>query len=193
LDRAAPRRPNLNPAIVEKIAAKTGLQFTDEKSNTENTFAPIDVLDYIYAVLYNNNYRAQYGEFLKIDFPRVPYPANGEEFVKLAAHGSTLRGLHLMENLSPVPNLAAFPVAGSNEIETVHYKDGKVYINKAQYFSGVPPEAWDYFIGGYQPAQKWLKDRKGRVLSFDDIEHYRNIISALVSTIETQGRIEGCP
>jgi predicted helicase len=190
LDRAASRRPNLDKNIIDEITAKTGFRFTDEKEDTENTFAPVDILDYIYAVLYSNNYRKKYAEYLKIDFPRIPYPQNTEQFHKLAATGSILRNLHLMENVSPSLDLADFPVVGSNEIETVHYKDSKVFINKTQYFSDVPSEAWHYFIGGYQPSEKWLKDRKGRVLSFDDIEHYRKIVFVLITTIKIQQQID---
>ena len=190
LDNAKKRRPNLNPSIVQEIASKTGFSFTEEKDDTEHTFAPIDILDYIYAVLYSNNYRRKYKEFLKIDFPRVPYPENAEQFQKLASIGSLLRSLHLMENVSPAMGLADFPVAGTSKVETVNYKSGKVYVNKQQYFENVPPEIWGYYIGGYQPAQKWLKDRKGRVLSFEDIEHYQKIITVLKMTIALQAQID---
>jgi predicted helicase len=189
-DNSNERTPNLNKDIIQNFSTTTGLQFTNEKEDNEKSLAPIDILDYIYAVLYSNNYREKYTEFLKIDFPRIPYPQNVEQFCKLAAIGSILRNLHLMENVSPLLNLADFPVMGSNEIETVHYKDNKVFINKAQYFSDVPPEAWQYFIGGYQPAEKWLKDRKGHVLSFDDIEHYRKIVFVLITTIKIQQQID---
>jgi hypothetical protein len=96
-----------------------------------------------------------------------------------------------MENVSPALNTADFPVAGTNEVETLSYKEQKVYINKQQYFENVPPDVWEYFIGGYQPAQKWLKDRKGRVLSFEDIEHYQRIITVLKMTIDLQAQIDG--
>ena len=164
LDRAAHHRPNLNMAIVKKIAQKTDLNFTAEKSADDNTFAPIDLLDYIYAFLHSNNYRVKYKEVLKIDFPRAPYPENRETFQELSKYGASLRALHLMNDISPVMDLANFPIAGTNKIEPVCYKDEKVFINKRQYFENVPREAWDYYIGGYQPAQKWLKDRKDRVL-----------------------------
>jgi hypothetical protein len=62
------------------------------------------------------------------------------------------------------------------------YKDGKVWINKNQYFDKVPLIAWEFFIGGYQPAQNWLKDRKGRELSFDDVKHYQRVIKVLLET-----------
>jgi predicted helicase len=190
LDKDEKRRPNLNSSIVQEIASKTGLIFAEEKDDTENSFAPIDLLDYIYAVLYSNNYRTKYREFLKIDFPRIPYPENAERFQKLVSIGSLLRSLHLMENVSPAMDTADFPVAGTNEIETVHYKTEKVYVNKHQYFENISPEIWSYYIGGYQPAEKWLKDRKGRVLSFEDIEHYQKIITVLKITIELQVQID---
>jgi predicted helicase len=116
------------------------LIFTEEKDNTDNSFAPIDLLDYIYAVLYSNNYRVKYAEYLKIDFPRIPYPENADQFQKLAFIGSLLRNFHLMENVSPAMDIADFPVAGTNEIETVNYKENKVYVNKHQYFKNVPRE-----------------------------------------------------
>ena len=87
-------------------------------------------------------------------------------------------------------DLANFPVPGTNEIETIHYKAEKVYVNKQQYFENIPPEIGVYSIGGYRPAEKWLKDRKGRVLSFEDIEHYQKIITILKMTIELQAQID---
>jgi predicted helicase len=192
LDKNEKRHPNFNMEIVDSIAAKTGLIFTTEKQDDENTFAPIDLLDYIYAVLYSNKYRTKYREFLKIDFPRVPYPENAEQFQKLASIGSLLRSLHLMENVSPVMDVANFPVAGTNEAETINYnyQEKSVCINKQQYFDNISLETWNYYIGGYRPAEKWLKDRKGRVLSFDDIEHYQKIIAVLKMTIELQAQID---
>ncbi|GHV95692.1 DNA methyltransferase [Spirochaetia bacterium] len=184
------RNHNLNKDIISVFSEKTGLSFTAEKQNGENTFAPIDILDYIYAVLYSNKYRVKYKEFLKIDFPRIPYPANVEEFRTLSSIGSILRSLHLMENVNPDMDTATFPVSGSNEIEKQLYADNKVQINKTQYFDSIPLEVWEYYIGGYQPAQKWLKDRKGRILSFEDIEHYQKIIVVLKMTMELQQQID---
>jgi predicted helicase len=190
LNKTETRRPNLNMEIVKAIAAKTGLSFADEKNEHKNSFAPIDLLDYCYAILYSNKYRRKYAEFLKIDFPRVPHPANAQQFQKLVAMGSLLRNAHLMENLQPAQNAAKFPLAGTNEIEAVSRRDEKVFINKTQYFDSVPAAAWNYYIGGCQPAQKWLKDRKGRTLSFEDVEHYQKIISALAITIDIQAQID---
>ncbi|GHU92116.1 DNA methyltransferase [Spirochaetia bacterium] len=190
LDPAEKRRPNLNMEIVDAIAAKTGLHFTVEKEDGPVTFAPIDILDYIYAVLYSPTYREKYREFLKIDFPRVPYPESATQFIKLAALGATLRKYHLLDGIEPVYQIAAYPIEGSNETEKLEYKENNVYINKTQYFQNVPTDAWNFFIGGYQPAQKWLKDRKGHILTVDEIEHYQKIIAALIKTYEIQGYID---
>jgi predicted helicase len=194
LDSAEQRRPNLNMEIVNRIAAQTGLHFisekeTDEGATENHAFAPIDVLDYVYAVLYSNKYRETWSEFLKIDFPRVPYPENAAQFQKLAAFGATLRHLHLLENVH-ISDVAAYPVKGNNTIDTLDYKTDSVYINREQYFAHIPPEVWNCQIGGYQPAQKWLKDRKGRTLDIDEIEHYQKIITALRLTIDLQAQID---
>jgi predicted helicase len=189
LDKTEKRQPNLSIEIVQIIAQKTGLQFVNEKIDNK-TFAPIDLLDYIYAVLHSPAYRTKYKELLKIDFPRIPYPESAEQFCRLAAIGSVLRKLHLMEDVIPGYDKATFPVAGSNEIVALRYEKGKVFINKTQYFENVPLEAWEFYIGGYQPAQKWLKDRKGGTLIFDEIEHYRKIITVLSLTIDLQRQID---
>jgi predicted helicase len=189
-DRDEPRRPNLNDSIVNIIAEKTGLHFTMEKEEIENTFAPIDILDYIYAVLHSPVYREKYREFLKIDFPRVPYPENAEQFTALAALGAALRGIHLLETVSDFGRLAEYPIEGNNAVDKPEYQDAKVWINKQQYFDEAPRNVWNFYIGGYQPAQKWLKDRKGRSLNYDEIEHYQKILIALYLTIEIQAQID---
>ncbi|MBW6460425.1 MAG: N-6 DNA methylase [Bacteroidales bacterium] len=176
------RKPNLNPEIINRIAESLQLTFTPEKETTEGTFAPIDLLDYIYAVLHSPAYREKYKEFLKIDFPRVPYPADAASFWRLVRLGGELRQLHLMESPALSRLITRYPAGGSNRVEKVLYRDGKVFINPEQYFDGVPEAAWQFYIGGYQPAQKWLKDRKGRTLLFDDILHYQKIVVALAET-----------
>ncbi len=191
--QSSERQPNLNTEIVSKIAKKLGLTFTNEKEETENTFAPIDILDYIYAVLHSPAYRKKYKEFLKIDFPRVPYPKNKTVFWQLAELGSQLRNIHLLESPAVENYITNYPVDGDNTITTkVNKSDweitdkekqlGRIWINANQYFENIPVAAWEFYIGGYQPAQKWLKDRKGRTLSFEDILHYQKIIVALFET-----------
>lgn len=182
IDQSNKRKPNLNKEIVGQIAKSLGLTFTIEKENTKGTFAPIDVLDYIYAVLHSPTYREKYKEFLKIDFPRVPYPANADKFWKLVKLGGELRDIHLLESEAVNKFITQYPVDGDNMITNIKYEGNKVYINDNQYFDNVPSVAWEFYIGGYQPAQKWLKDRKGRKLEFEDILHYQKIIVALSET-----------
>ncbi len=176
------RQPNLNAEIVNQIAEKLGLTFTNEKETTENTFAPIDILDYIYAVLHSPTYREKYKEFLKIDFPRVPYLKDKNTFWQLVKLGGEIRQIHLLESPKVEQYITQYPIDGDNVVSKPKYKDGKVYINDTQYFDNVGQVAWEFYIGGYQPAQKWLKDRKDRKLEFDDILHYQKIIVALCET-----------
>ena len=176
------RQPNLNLQIIGQIAEKLCLKFTSEKLDEAGTFAPIDMLDYIYAVLHSPTYREKYKEFLKIDFPRVPYPKDPETFWQLVRLGGELRQIHLLESPEVGKYITQYPVGGTNLVEKVRYDNGNVFINEAQYFANVPKVAWEFYIGGYQPAQKWLKDRKGRELGFDDILHYQKIIVALSAT-----------
>lgn len=176
------RKPNLNMHIVEAISTKLNCIFTIEKSDQANTFSPIDLLDYIYAVLHSPTYRATYKEFLKSDFPRIPYPNDTTQFWRLVALGGELRQLHLLEGAAINQLVTSYPESGNNLVDKPHYEDGKVYINDIQYFMGVPKLAWEFYIGGYQPAQKWLKDRKGRTLDYEDILHYQKIIKAMLET-----------
>jgi predicted helicase len=202
IEQSEVRKPNLKTDIVKQIADKLGLTFTNEKETTENTFAPIDILDYIYAVLHSPTYREKYNEFLKIDFPRVPYPQDKETFWQLVKLGGEIRQIHLLESPTVENYITQYPVDGDNVVDKIRFQPyfyenqipnddgiieypdylGSVYINETQYFDGVPQTAWEFYIGGYQPAQKWLKDRKGRQLNFEDILHYQKIIVALTET-----------
>ena len=182
IDQTTERIPNLKAEIVKELAENLGLTFTNEKETTENTFAPIDILDYIYAVLHSPTYRETYNEFLKIDFPRVPYPKDQDTFWQLVKLGGEIRQIHLLESTKVEQYITQYPIDGDNVVGKPKFKDGKVYINDTQYFDNVPQTAWEFYIGGYQPAQKWLKDRKDRKLEFDDILHYQKIIVALSET-----------
>jgi predicted helicase len=271
---------NLNEAIVAKITHSV------ETGHAPSLHVnPEQIFDYIYAVLHSPSYREKYKEFLKIDFPRIPYPENAEQFNKLAAFGEQLRHLHLMET-SPIPSplergqgvrslgegaggdvpwsaaagevswsaaggdvpwsaaggevswsaatgdvpwsaatgdvpwsaaagdvpwraaagdvswneaggeVANFPKTGNNTVENSfteksnNYYDNKVWINDTQYFDNVSETAWNFYIGGYQPAQKWLKDRKGRTLTYEDIAHYQKIIFVLDETDKIMKEID---
>jgi predicted helicase len=197
LDINTPRTPNLNLTIIKQIAEGLGLTFTNEKE-TENavcfansdevrpefkqSFAPIDLLDYIYAVLHSPSYREIYKEFLKIDFPRIPAPQDPGKFWQLVKLGGELREIHLLESPTVFNYITQYPEDGDNIVTKPIYKNGNVYINENQYFANVPELAWNFFIGGYQPDQKWLKDRKDRELSYEDILHYQKIIVAMSET-----------
>ena len=187
------RTPNLNLEIINEISEKLGLTFTNEKEETKDTFAPIDILDYIYAVLHSPTYRKKYREFLKIDFPRVPYPKDNKAFWKLVKLGGEIREIHLLESPKVEDYITTYPKGGDNTVTTkIGKKDwelfdeekqlGRIWINDEQYFDNIPLTAWEFYIGGYQPAQKWLKDRKGRELKVEDILHYQKIIVALSET-----------
>ena len=177
-----------NKELYDKIAK--GLNYlpcyddnvlVDPISDYNGVLYPQALFDYIYAVLHSPSYRERYKEFLKIDFPRIPYPTDWEKFRDLAELGEELRQLHLMEDL-PSKTGVTFPVAGSLQVDCYRWQDNRVYINTEQYFDGVPESAWQFYIGGYQPAQKWLKDRKGLTLSFEDVKHYARIIYVLQQT-----------
>lgn len=188
---------NLNQDIIKSIASRLGLHFTTEKEDNKEAFSPIDLLDYIYAVLHSPKYRERYKEFLKIDFPRVPYPTDKKNFHKLVTLGGELRALHLMESPALDNFITGYPQTGDHIITKPKYKVtdpknrlGSVYINPTQHFTEVPETAWNFYIGGYQPAQKWLKDRKGRTLTSDDIRHYQQIIVALSETGRLMKKID---
>ena len=171
-----------------------------QNDNAPGFFTPIDLLDYIYAVLHSPTYRDTYKEFLKTDFPRVPYP-NPDTFWQLVELGDQIRLLHLMESPLLDTPITQYPIGGDNKItrkisktspgyEPINQTHGKVWINDTQYFDNVPHQAWLFYIGGYQPAQKWLKDRQGRELSFDDILHYQKIIVALSETARLMQEVD---
>ncbi|MCD8432911.1 N-6 DNA methylase [Tenacibaculum finnmarkense genomovar ulcerans] len=198
---AIARVPNLDKKIINKIAKKLGLKFTNEKEETAKTFAPIDVLDYIYAVLHSPNYRETYKEFLKIDFPRVPFPKDEKTFWDLVKLGGEIRQIHLLESPIVEDAITQYLGDGDNIItrkltktdigyQAVTDTHGKVWINDINYFDNVPLVAWEFYIGGYQPAQKWLKDRKGRELDYEDIFHYNKIIVALTQTDKIMKEID---
>ncbi|MDA3906179.1 MAG: DUF559 domain-containing protein [Bacteroidales bacterium] len=227
----------LEQFILNEYAESTTPVFDHPSKGGE--FAPIDILDYIYAVLHSPTYREKYKEFLKIDFPRVPYPKNKDIFWQLVKLGGEIRQIHLLESPIVEKYITQYPEDGDNVVQKPRFEcnsepawratadradkrseesdnlvskadfvilneaerneesksemllrhttdqhdtKGKVYINETQYFDNVPEIAWNFYIGGYQPAQKWLKDRKNRKLEFDDILHYQKIIIALYET-----------
>jgi predicted helicase len=164
------KSPNLKTEIVDNIEKSVG------------KVTPEEIFDYVYAILHSPSYRKTYQEFLKADFPKIPYPSDKNVFIRLVELGHELRLLHLL--VSPKLNklITTYPIAGSDTVEKIEYRNGNVYINSSQYIGNVPEVAWNLWVGGYQPAQKWLKDRKGKILTNEDIEHYQKIIVVMAET-----------
>jgi len=187
------RRPNINPEFVRDISEKLKLNFIpDGQGDLKKTFGPEDVFYYIYAVFHSPTYRKRYAEFLKIDFPRVPLTSDINLFRNLVKKGKELVSLHLLESPELENLITKFPVPGKNEVIKVVYneKTKRVYINKNQFFEGIEKDVWNFQIGGYQVLSKWLKDRKGRLLTYDEVRHYQKIVVALKQTIRLMQEID---
>lgn len=194
------RKPNLDPKLYGTICKAAGIDPADQ-SGPEDDFraatgearpSEVKVFDYIYGVLHSPAYRATFAEFLKIDFPRIPYPPSPAVFRHVSEKGEQLRRLHLMEPAAISDASFTYHGDGDDVVASGYpkFESGKAHINKDQYFDNVPEIAWGFHIGGYQPAQKWLKDRRGRVLSWDDITHYQKIVKILAETDRIMKEIE---
>ncbi len=206
------RRPNLDPGFIQKLLDALDLEFmSDGRGDLKETFGPEDVLYYIYAIFHCPTYRTRYAEFLKLDFPRVPITSDTKQFIRLCNLGREVMSLHLLESESATGASVGYPVRGSDVVEKGYPKyvppgasaikackvvlaadtrHGRVYINPAQFFESVEPEVWEFQIGGYQVAVKWLKDRRARTLSHDDITRYARIVEALRGTIRLMSEID---
>ena len=209
------REPNLSPAFIADIEQKLGLRFIpDGNGDLVEEFGPEDAFHYIYAVFHSPTYRERYDQFLRADFPRVPLTDDLDLFRALVALGRQLTDIHLLRASVPDSQPIGFPITGGNMVESAHPKycapgatpdgetasveRGRVYISRSkerpvkqgQYFDGVTSEVWESRIGGYKPMEKWLKDRKGRALTFDDIEHYKHIAASLEATIRLTTEID---
>jgi predicted helicase len=175
------KKPNLSSTLIERLT-----------KDFNKTPTPEQILFYIYAVLHSNIYRAKYTEFLKMDFPRIPFAKDYKLFTKMAQFGERLVDLHLLKSSELDPPVTKFQVSGDNKVEKLKYDEKKkrVNFNQNQYFEGVTKEIWHYQVGGYQVCEKWLKDRKGRKLSLHDIKHYCKIVTSLQKTVEIQKAID---
>jgi len=174
------KEPNIPTTIFKKLKAVYAQKPTPE-----------EILYYIYGVFYSNIYRETYAEFLKIDFPRVPFTSNYDLFIEMGKLGKELAALHLLKSSELDSPIAKYQGSGDNDrIEKVIYKEDKqrIYISREKYFEGVTPEVWNYHIGGYQVLRKYLKDRKDRMM--DDAPRYCRIVTALYKTIEIQKQID---
>lgn len=186
------RHPNLSEEFLKDLFGRLRMTFVSEgKRDLKETFGPEDVFHYLYAILHSPTYRSRYAGFLKMDFPRIPLTSNRDLFQFLCGLGQELVSLHLLEK--DISIITTFPVPGENIVESIRYEPenkGRVWINATQYFEGVSPEIWNFHIGGYQVCQKWLKDRKGRPLEYQDLIHYQKIVAALSETISLQEKID---
>ena len=194
------RTLNLDVKLYAAICAAAGIDPADQAGPDDDFRAAtgdarpseVKVFDYIYSMLHAPSYRDTFAEFLKIDFPRIPYPASPEMFRPISEKGERLRRLHLME-ADPIGE-TPFPYHGEGDDAVASgypkFDAGKVHINPDQFFADVPEIAWNFPIGGYQPAQKWLKDRRGRALSWNDIGHYQKIVKILIETDRIMREIE---
>lgn len=183
------RKPNFSPEFIQDLETRLTLQFIpEERGDFKETISALDVFFYMYAVFHSPTYRTRYAEFLKIDFPRLPLTDDKVLFKKLAELGEQLINVHLMD--AEIENECSFPIEGNNLIEKVIYKDNKVFVNKTQYFDNVTPAIWDFYIGGYQVCQKWLKDRKGKTLSYEDCTQYLYILAAIEKTQDLMEQID---
>lgn len=206
--RDAPRRPNIAPRFIDTIAQRLDLAFnTDPAHNKQNSFCAEDVLYYIYSVFHSPTYRSRYAEYLKMDFPRVPLTSDAELFCRLRLLGADLVALHLLEDDYEAASWNTSQPKGRSPLKTFitrltgkdntevakgypKYKDGSIWINPSAYFEGAREEVWNFHIGGYQVCEKWLKDRRGRTLSDEDISHYQRVVVALNETIRLMGEID---
>ena len=173
------RKVNINKEYLHKFEKILGMK-CGEKTG-DNSFTPEDFWCYVYAILHSPEYRARYKEFLNLDFPRIPYIADKQCFCDLVKCGEELKDIHLMKAECNNESTTIL-TEGSNLVEKIVYKNNSVYINKTQRFADISEENWTFQIGGYQPLEKWLKDRKGQVLDEDDVDHYANMVNAIEKT-----------
>ena len=206
---------NFSSAIISQIEEKTGLRMlsaAEEFSyvnpqegcrtvyiDDEGTFLPLDLLDYIYAVLHSRRYRQTYHECLQDGFPTIPYPDNAEYFRQMAELGGRIRRLHQLQGITDQEFDTTYSISRPKDnnlctlrrFEETGDGQGRVWINEQQYFEHVPVGAWNMVVAGYQPLDRWLKDRKGKKLTNDEIEHYQKMIVALQQQIQVMKWIDG--
>ena len=189
------KTPNLKKDFIKDIEIRLKLKFTDKGSgNLNSTFGPEDIFYYIYAILHSQKYRNRYSEFLKIEYPKIPFTENKKLFKHLIKCGKYLVSLHLLKVPSLKKLITKFPVKGSNIVEKDYPKyvesSKRIYINQNQYFEKVSEDIWNFEIGGYYCCATWLKHRKKHKLTFDEITTYQIIIKSLNETIKVMKEID---
>lgn len=177
------RRPNLNMEIIDRLCESLGMSYVPDRDDESSEFVtPVNLMDYIYAVLYSNKYRQRYLEFLKYDFPRIPYPNKKKYYIKMASFGERLRMLHTDES-NDYDQSYGYMGNDSPLIQKPKFKNNTVFINSdGDSFRNIPEDIWNMYFGGYQPLQKWLKDRKNQYITAEEVAHYLHIVSVLSKT-----------
>lgn len=188
-DQEGVEHVNFSEDILKKIEERTGLsmQVTAEDKERGKGYPPIVLLDYIYAVLHSTHYRRTFHECLQDGFPTIPYPSSADYFFQMAKMGEEIRRLHLLEGITDNDFITTYPIRlpkDNNLCEKREFVEteegiGRVWINDKQYFDHVPTVAWNMVVAGYQPLDRWLKDRKGKRLTSDEIVHYQLMVTAL--------------
>jgi len=199
---AAGQVPNFEPAAIADIEGKLRAKFTPRPSK-DKTFTPEELLGYIYALLYSETFRQRYNQFLKQDFPKIPVTSDFQLFKRLATCGLRLVQLHTMRATDLSIDSVSYPVPGDHLVARRYpwftdsdpasgkpLPEPRVYLNEKQYFQNVPGPAWEFEIGSYQPCEKWLKDRKNRKLSFDELNTYRALVVSVQETMQLMDKID---
>lgn len=180
------KRLNLKREVISII--EKNLNKTLGEENSKSKFTPEKLFDYVYGFLHNSSYVNKYREFIKIEFPRIPYPSSNDEFDRVSNFGERLRRLHCMTDCC-VDEKTVFHGTIPSLVSKISFKNNCINIGDA-YFEGIEEELWNHYIGGYQPLQKWLKDRKGIVLSSDDINYFMKIIYVIRQTVDLEKKFE---
>ena len=200
------RTPNVDRQFIKQLADAAGLRCVDHgRGDLRKTLGPEDILAWIYAIFHSPEYRARYEAHLKLDFPRVPLPGSTDLFRQLTSAGHDLLSFHLLESPALDDTITDYAGPKNPEVGQVGWSDGTVWLDAARTnprqghratkpgrfgFHGVPQGVWDFHIGGYQVCYKWLKDRKGRRLSDEDVAHYQRIVVALNETVRVMAEID---
>lgn len=199
-DQGEYRHHNMSQQFLEELCRHLNYEIdpadaigfiSDGKGDSRTTIGPEDIFHYIYAILHAPKYRKRYKDQLKIDFPHIPLTTNLTLFQQLVSLGEQLAEAHLLQS-EDASFLPEFPEGGSSEVEEIRWSevDQRVWVNSTQYFTPISREVWEFRVGGHCPAEKWLTDRKSRILTFDDIQHYRRICGALEKTVEIMEDID---
>ena len=170
---------NLAPTPLKKLKLMLTGTYQDE-----------NFMDYIYGILHSPAYIEEFQAFLALDFPRVPVPPSDDVFRHVSQCGRQLREVHLLKSELLKELDTTYPIAGTDTVDRYTFEDGKIWINCDQYFGNVPEASWDLLIGAYRPAQKWLKDRRSKTLSYEEISHYRKVIAALTHSLQICAEID---